>query len=58
MLLMESPVYTYPSIKENFFNLTMTYKIDSDIQFPYGTYHKYGSEAKNFKQNKAMKLFF
>lgn len=47
MLLMESPVHTYSQMKENFFNLTMTYKQDSDIQFAYGKYHKYDNLTKN-----------
>ena len=39
---MESPVHTFYDLTDlkylqNFFNLTMTYRLDSDISLPYGS---------------------
>lgn len=46
--LMESPAYTGISLQDhyNVFNWTMTYRLDSDILLPYGTFTEKSAEEK------------
>jgi alpha-1,3-fucosyltransferase len=47
----ETPTHTYVTIPDNVFNWSMTYKLDSDIYYPYGEVH-IGKHKDGFDKSK------